>query len=119
MARESELQLITDALPAAALRCSRDQTFLWVNPCYARWVGRPASQIVGRRMLEVIGRDAAREIEPHIQRVLGGEQVTYERLARFAGLGMRWLSWTLTPTEDGWVGVGTDIHDRKIAEEAL
>jgi len=119
MARESELQLITDALPAAALRCSRDQTFLWVNPCYARWVGRPASQIVGRKMLEVIGRDAAREIEPHIQRVLGGEQVTYERLARFAGLGMRWLSWTLTPTEDGWVGVGTDIHDRKIAEEAL
>ena len=119
MSRESELQLVTDALPAAAVRCARDQTFLWVNPCYARWIARPGSQIIGRRMAEVIGRDAAREIEPHIQRVLSGEQVTYERLVRFAGLGMRWLCWTLTPTEDGWVGVGTDIHDRKIAEEAL
>src|SRR5574339_548469 len=120
MSRESELQLVTDALPAAAVRCSPDQTFVWVNPCYARWIGRPAAQIVGRRLAEVIGREAAREIEPHIRRVLAGEQVTYQRLASFAGLGQRWMSWTLAPAQDGgWVGVGTDIDDSQRKDEFL
>jgi PAS domain S-box-containing protein len=120
MTRESELQLVTDALPAAAVRCARDQTFLWVNPCYARWLGRPASQIIGRRVADVIGREAMREIEPHVQRVLKGEQVTYERLSRFAGLGERWMSWILTPTEDGgWVGIGADIDERRRKDEFL
>jgi signal transduction histidine kinase/CheY-like chemotaxis protein len=120
MTKDDELKIVTDALPAAAVRCARDQTFLWVNPCYARWVARPASQIVGRKLGEVIGRDAMREIEPYIQRVLKGEQVHYERLARFPGLGQRWVSWTYQPaTDGGWVAIGTEVHDRKVAEEAL
>ena len=127
MTRESELRIVTDAMPAAAVRCARDQTFLWVNPRYASWVARPATAIIGRKLAEVIGPEAMREIEPHIQRVLRGEPVQYERLARFNGLGERWLSWMYTPTygadagraPDGWVAIGTDIHDRKLAEEAL
>jgi len=119
MTRESELRVVTDAMPAAAVRCARDQTFLWVNPCYASWMARPADAIVGRKLAEVIGREAMYTIEPFIERVLRGEQVQYERLARFAGLGERWVSWMYTPTPDGWVAIGTDIHDRKLAEEAL
>jgi len=119
MTRESELRVVTDAMPAAAVRCARDQTFLWVNPRYASWMARPADAIVGRKLAEVIGREAMYTIEPFIERVLRGEQVQYERLARFAGLGERWVSWMYTPTPDGWVAIGTDIHDRKLAEEAL
>ena len=112
-------------MPAAAVHCARDQTFLWVNPRYASWMARPAAGIIGRKLGEVIGAEAMRAIEPYIERVLKGEQVQYERLARFAGLGERWLSWMYMPTygagrePDGWVAIGTDIHDRKLAEEAL
>ena len=120
MTKDDELKIVTDALPAAAVRCARDQTFVWVNPCYASWIARPASQIVGRKLADVIGRDATREIEPHVQRVLKGEQVQYERLAKFAGLGQRWVNWKYQPAADGgWVAIGTDVHDRKLAEEAL
>ncbi|HWM45123.1 MAG TPA: response regulator [Burkholderiales bacterium] len=125
MTRESELRIVTDSMPAAAVHCARDQTFLWVNPRYASWMARPTAGIIGRKLGEVIGAEAMRAIEPYIERVLKGEQVQYERLARFAGLGERWLSWMYMPTygagrePDGWVAIGTDIHDRKLAEEAL
>ena len=119
MTADRELQFVTDALPAAAVRCARNQTFRWVNSCYASWVGRSPSQIVGRSLVEMIGRDAMREIEPYIARVLKGERVRYERLARFPGLGERWVSWIYTPTADGWVAIGTDIHDLKVTEQAL
>src|SRR5688572_5986354 len=118
MSGETELRIVTDAMPAAAVRCSREQRFLWVNPCYARWVARPAAQLVGRHIAEVVGSEAMRWIEPYIARVLKGEPVQYERLARLAG-GERWVSWMYTPTADGWVAIGTDIHGRKLAEQAL
>jgi signal transduction histidine kinase len=119
MIRESELRIVTDAMPAAAVRCARDHTFLWVNACYARWMARPAEAIIGRKFGDIVGAETMREIQPHIQRVLAGEPVQYERLARFPGLGARWLSWSYTPTEEGWVAIGMDVHDRKVAEEAL
>ncbi|HVJ24455.1 MAG TPA: PAS domain-containing sensor histidine kinase, partial [Burkholderiales bacterium] len=119
MTGENELRIVLDAMPAAAVHCRRDQTFQWVNPLYASWVGRPVERIVGRKLAEVIGADAMREIEPQVQRVLKGERVQYERLTRFPGLGERWLSWAYTPTTDGWVAIGTDIHDRKLIEHAL
>jgi PAS domain S-box-containing protein len=125
MTGEADLRIVADTMPAAAVRCSREQRFLWVNARYARWVGRPAEDIVGRKVAEIIGEEALSEIRPSIDLVLAGESAQYERLARCTGLGERWLSWTYTPTRgkrgevDGWVGIGTDIHDRKLAEEAL
>jgi PAS domain-containing protein len=89
MTGESELRIVTDAMPAAAVRCGRDLKFLWVNPRYATWVARPATAIIGRSLAEVIGREAMRAIEPYIARVLKGEEVQHERLARFDGLGER------------------------------
>jgi PAS domain S-box-containing protein len=124
MTGENDLRIVTDAMPAAAVRCNRDERFLWVNARYARWVARPAGEVVGRTLGEIIGAEARRAIQPSIELVLQGEQAQYERLARLPGLGERWLQWIYTPTYarnevDGWVAIGTDIHDRKLAEEAL
>jgi PAS domain S-box-containing protein len=123
------LRIVTDMMPAAAVRCARDGRFLWVNRRYANWLALPVTEIVGRPLPEIIGAEAMRAIQPYIERVLKGEQVEYERVAEFEGLGRRWLSWRYTPTwggeagaagePDGWVAIGTDIHDRKLAEEAL
>jgi PAS domain S-box-containing protein len=118
MIRES-LRIVADTMPAAAVHCSRDGRFLWVNPCYARWLARPIAEIVGQPIAEVVGDEAMRWIEPYIARVLKGEELQYERLARLEGLGERWVSWMYKPTDDGWVAIGTDIHERKLAEEAL
>ena len=61
---ERELRLVAEAMPAAALRCSKDLRFLWVNPHYARWLGRPAETIVGQPMEQLLGAESMREIRP-------------------------------------------------------
>jgi PAS domain S-box-containing protein len=125
MTNEKELRLVLEAMPAAALRCDRDGRYLWVNPQYARWVGRPPEALIGRTIAEVLGEQGARELEPYLERVRKGEELRYERLADYPGVGPRWISATLTPTfnaareTDGWVAIVVDIHDRKQAEEAL
>ena len=112
-------------MPAAALRCSRELRFLWVNPHYARWFGMPAERIAGRPMRELLGAAAMRELRPQIERVLAGEQVDHERRVDFPGLRERWVRSIYTPTRgahgevDGWVAVAIDVHDRRIKDEFL
>ena len=116
---QEQLQLILNVIPAAVQRCSRELRFLWLNPVWAQWLGQPAEQVVGRRMDEVLPAAVIREIRPHIERVLAGETVRYERLASLAGRGARWIEVVLVPTHDGFVSIGSDIHERKLAEAQL
>ena len=112
-----ELRVVAERMPAGAALCSRDRRFLWVNPTYARWLGRRPDELPGRSLLEVLGAQAMREIEPHIERVLRGEEVRYERLVDLPGLRKRWVSTILTPTPEGWMAVGLDIHAYKQADQ--
>jgi PAS domain S-box-containing protein len=106
-------------------RISRTFAYLWVNRVYAEWVGRKPSEIIGRTLAQVLGEDAMREIQPRARELLAGRQVQYERLSQYRALGKRWVQITAEPTHDaagrpdGWVAVVSDIHDRKLAEEAL
>src|SRR4051812_38762170 len=81
------LRVITDTMPVAAVRCDRDSRFLWVNPTYAKWAARPAREIVGLRIIDIMGSRAMREVQPFVDRILNGEQVAYERLVELPGLG--------------------------------
>ena len=119
---EKELRVVTDTVPVAAVRCDREGRFLWVNPTYGKWAGRPARELVGQRIIEVVGSRAMAEIEPFIERIHTGESVAYERLVELPGLGRRWVKWAYTPTldsaghVDGFVATGMDIHAAREAE---
>ena len=112
-----ELRVITDTMPVAAVRCARDSRFTWVNSTYSKWVARPAKDIVGRTVGDIMGARAMREIQPFIDRILVGEPVQYERMVELPGLGRRWVKWAYTPTHDatghidGWVATGMDIQE--------
>ncbi len=124
-AAQEQLQAITDTMSAGVCLTGNDLRYQWVNPVYARWLGQPAQALVGRPVAEVLGPEAMKVIAPYLARVLKGEQVHYERLADFPGLGRRWVSSIFTPIVDaagqveGWVTVVTDIHDRRQVEESL
>ena len=122
---EEELQLVTDTMSAAIVRCAADTRILWANRVYCQWMGRSFDDLVGRPLAEVIGQTGLDEIRGHITAVLRGEQVRYERRVDYPALGRRWLGAVYSPTLDGegrasgWVAVVYDIEDRKAMEEAL
>ena len=116
------IRVITETVPVAAVRCDRDGRFTWVNATYAKWAGRRERDIVGLRIVDIMGQQAMREIQPFVDRVLQGEPIQYERFVEMPGLGRRWVKWAYTPTfdaagrADGWIATGMDIHAEREAE---
>jgi PAS domain S-box-containing protein len=119
------LELVTKETAAAVACCSRDFRHVWANQGYADWLHRPLEEIVGRTILDVVGKKAFETLRHHFERVLAGEKVSYEEEANFRGIGQRWISASYTPTLDadavanGWLIVLVDVTERKLAEEAL
>ena len=100
--RESEqhLQLVTRSMAASVTRCSKDFRYLWVNEGYATWLRKPAEQIIGRKIQDVIGEEAFERLLPYFKRVLSGHPVSYEEEVKFESIGRHWISAAYTPTLD-------------------
>lgn len=78
--RESEerLRLITDAIPALIAYIDARPCYTFANRRYASWFGLTVASMQDRPVVEVLGESLFQELEPKIQRALGGEEVTYE-----------------------------------------
>ena len=113
------------AIPEAVTRCSADLRYLWVSDRYAAWLGIPAAEIIGRRIVDVIGDEGMRSIRPYVEAVLAGKPVEYEAEVRLGKIGKRWIRAEYSPTFDrsgaldGWVAWVCDVTDQKRAEEDL
>ena len=57
-ARESELRLVMDELPFLISFVDSDERYGLVNKAYEDWFGIPAEQLVGRKVMDVIGPGA-------------------------------------------------------------
>jgi diguanylate cyclase (GGDEF)-like protein/PAS domain S-box-containing protein len=96
--REQQMRLLADNVPvliayydAEGLRCQ------FANKAYAGMWGWDEDSILGRTVQEVIGSEGYAEIAPHIERVVHGESVTYERAIRDAAGAERILEVNLRP----------------------
>jgi PAS domain S-box-containing protein len=104
------------------VRCSPDFRFRFVSPAYAKMLGLPPEQIVGKMLSEVIGKKAFDEIRPYITQALRGERAEYEAAIEFDRIGIRHLHGVYTPDIDGngrvtgWIASIVDVTDRKRAE---
>ena len=124
--RTRELRnLIIDAVPAMISYCDTDCRYQVVNRRYEELTGLSVKAIWGRHVRDVLGEKAWEVAAPHLMRVLGGEQVSYE-------LGMagpdgtdRTLEATHTPDRDaggmirGYVTLVRDITGQKKTEQTL
>lgn len=121
---EQQLKVITDALPAYLSYLDRDLRYVRVNRTYEEWFKRPAEDIVGRTIDEVLGSEAAAVVRSQMQQSFAGQRRQFEYKLRVFD-EERMLSVVHIPdfAESGEVqGVivqGQDVTDRKRAEEAL
>jgi PAS domain S-box-containing protein len=124
-AKADEVRQILDTSATGITRCSRDRRYLSVNAAYAKLVGLPTSQIIGRPIVDVMGTKAFEVIRPHVERVLRGERVEYEAEVPFAAGGPRFIHVVGTPwidsdgQVDGWVASVSEITDLRRTTKAL
>lgn len=120
---ESELNAIIDSTPFMLTRCSRDLRYRFVSRAYAEMLGRRPEDIAGSPILEVMGEEGFNAILPHVNKVLEGERVEYEREIQFEVVGKRFLravyvpEWNDVKQVQGWIASILDVTERKRAEE--
>ena len=74
-----ELRQTLHTAATGLTHCSRDLRYLSVNAAYGRLVGLPVEQIAGTPIVDVLGQAAFKILRPHIERVLHGERVEYQK----------------------------------------
>ena len=82
--RERELRTLADNVPAMFSYLDAGQHYRYVNPRYEKHWGRPAREIIGKTASELLGPQGYALARPYIERVLRGEQVTYQGQFDFA-----------------------------------
>lgn len=91
--------LLADNVPAQiALYDAATQQCRFANPAYAHAFGREPAEVLGRTFAEVIGVEAAAQIQPFVERVLHEQaSVNYVRELRDAQGEPRWIDVSLLP----------------------
>jgi PAS domain S-box-containing protein len=122
---EPGLEAIIDRTPFMLTRCGADLRYRFVSPAYAEMLGRKPEDVVGKRIVEIMGEEGFRMILPHVERVLAGHRVEYESAVHFEGVGARLIQVVYVPETDhagrvtGWLASIVDITDWKRAERRL
>jgi PAS domain S-box-containing protein len=121
--REQELRLIADALPALVSYVDANQRYQFINRTYEVWFSRDRDEILGKYVHELLGQTVYQIVEPYINQVFEGQNVTLETEILYP-LGKKQISATFIPDFDsngqviGFYGLITDIGERKLAEAA-
>ncbi|MBO9686998.1 MAG: EAL domain-containing protein [Mitsuaria chitosanitabida] len=102
----AQFRLLADNVPVLiAIFDAVDRTCRFANREYARSFGLDEHSVLGRTFAEIIGEEAAREIAPHVERVLNERvSVNYERRLERGDGRPHWIEVNLIP----YVPAGTD-----------
>ena len=120
-------RLLADNVPVLiAYYSASDFRCQFANRQYAQAFGRDAESIIGSTFEEVIGAQAAREIQPQVERMLVRRlPVVYERTVVGADKSTRWFEVHLLPHLEGAAGAAVgafvlinDITRHRVAEQA-
>ncbi|MUH00148.1 PAS domain-containing protein [Scytonema sp. UIC 10036] len=123
--RETELRLLTNAVPVLISFVDAQQCYRFNNQKYEEWFGKSATEVKGKHLREVLGEVAYEVIRPYVEQVLSGQEVSFECRIPYSAGGTRDVIATYVPHFDsqgnveGFVVLVNDITPRKQAEETL
>jgi PAS domain S-box-containing protein len=121
---ESELRTIIDAIPQLIIAIGTDGNFLYANQAVLEYTGLTKEEVRSEKFLEVFHpEDSERLREQRDVAISRGVPFEYERRVRRKDGQYRWFLTQYNPMRHGrgeiirWYATGTDIDDRKQAEE--
>lgn len=117
---------MVDAMPCLAWVLDERGGFGHVNRHMREYTGRGLDQLRAEGWDEVVHKDDHKPFAARLAQCLAAGQPcdTEVRLKRASDGSYRYHAITATPVRDGaervvrWFGTGTDIHERKVADEA-
>jgi PAS domain S-box-containing protein len=117
--KERQLRQVIDSIPTPMCFVDNEGCYRYLNDAFVEYVGRPAEEIVGRSVRDILGEDRWLLLEPVVARVRAGESLSVERLVRFANGRARWMTVRLSPRfRDGeymgYYATTSDIHEQKM-----
>lgn len=121
---EERIRLIADAVPGLISYLSADQRIQFANKAYMDRVGSDYTDLVGKSVREVRGEAEYESILPYIERVMSGEELTYEAQRSFGTDDIRYYISHLIPhfgdngAVIGYFAFFADITTQKLAEQA-
>lgn len=117
--------LITHDLSAPVAVVDLDLRLVYTNATFARWFQRTPAEMVGLSLLTLYGSEHMASLRGHLDRVLQGEVVHYQRQVPDAQGQPCWHNISLSPWHDeegnviGIVNVALRVHELKITADAL
>lgn len=124
-ARMERVRLITDAMPVLIGYVDTEQRYRFLNRAYREWFGRSRRDMIGRRIVDVVGENGYATIRPFAERALSGERVSYETEMSFPDGRSRVIAATYVPHQEGdgpvlgFFSLVNDLTERKRAEDSL
>jgi PAS domain S-box-containing protein len=121
---ESELRTIIDAIPQLIFAIGTDGKYMYANQAALEYIGLTKEEMGSGKFPEVFHpEDSERLREQREVAISRGIPFEYERRVRRRDGQYRWILAQYNPLRDErgeiirWYATGTDIHDRKQAEE--
>ena len=125
-AKAQQLRVVADTVPVMiASYDAKTNACLFANAAYAGAFGHTEQSIIGLHYAQIIGEEAAREIEPHLDVVRYQRQRSRYIRRRDTPKGVRWIEVDLVPhlDDDGTLVacfvMVSDITRHREAEQAL
>ena len=123
--KEREFETLVQNLPDFLTRAKPDTTLTYINGNYARFIGKPAEDIVGEKFLEFIPQEDLEGLMEHLHSLSPENPIRTSEQA-MVGLGGEklWYSWSnLMVFENGepveLVSVGRDITEIRKAQNRI
>ena len=121
---EAELRTIIDAIPQLIIALGADGKFLYANQAVLEYTGLTKEEVMAEGFREVFHPEDVERLRDERDAALSrGVPFEYEQRARRKDGQYRWLLVQYNPLRDEagdvirWYATGTDIDDRKQAEE--
>lgn len=122
--RENELNRVLETAATGLARCTRDFRYVWANSPFTKFMEVPLDQLLGLKVVDVIGEVAFEMVRPYLERVLRGERVEYESEIPYKQ-GNKFVHVVLTPDVNterqvvGWFVSLTDVTEQKSLEREV